>query len=319
MLKKLLETQRSRDIRPLNIFYLPLWLRWTWRGIRNNSTDRSYRKFSFYRLFRFIHPNLDCPIFIIGAPRSGTTFLGSCISYLPEISYFFEPVITKAAVRTVYTGEWNYSKASWIYRFVYKWLLRIQLEPDLIFCEKTPGNCFILPFLYRTFPKARFIHIIRDGRDSAISLAKKPWYQKAMNDKYRRDADGYLCGSGRRFWVEPDRVKQYENTSDRHRCIWLWKRYIEEAKKGSENIPNDQFLVIRYEDLVTNPEFNANRILDFLNINNINSREIFVETVNSRASKDSVALWKKELTDSEYKIMKKEAGDLLELLNYTNS
>jgi hypothetical protein len=189
----------------------------------------------------------------------------------------------------------------------------------LRFCEKTPGNCFILPFLQETFPRAKFINIIRDGRDSAISLAKKPWYQIAMNGKYCRDPDGYLFGSGRRFWVESDRVEEYEKTTDRHRCIWLWKRYVEEAKLGCEKIPQDQLLEIRYEELVSDPISNAEAILDFLDIKDTETRQIFIDTVHGRARKDSLDRWKSELTQSEKKVLHEEAGELLEALGYSES
>ncbi len=318
MLNKIRNYHRTCEIRPLNLLYFPLWVRGTLRGVRQYSNSRA-RKFTLRRLFKLASPNLVSPVFIIGAPRSGTTFLGDCIAELLEISYFFEPVITKAAVRTVYTKEWSYRKASWIYRQIYSWLLRIQLDADLRFCEKTPGNCFILPFFLKTFPQAKFIHIIRDGRDAAISLANKPWYQMAMNGEYRREADGYLFGSGRRFWVESDRVEEYENTTDRHRCIWLWRRYVEEAKRGCEQVPQDQLLEIRYEELVSDPVSNAEAILNFLDIIDTESRQVFIDTVHGRARIDSIDRWKSELTESEKNTLYKEAGNLLEALGYSDA
>ncbi len=316
MLNKIRKFHNTRKILPLSLLYLPYWLRWTLRDIRRKSPRRP-RKFMLHRVLKLLSPNIEAPIFIIGAPRSGTTFLGSCIAELPEISYFFEPVITKAAVRAVYTKEWSSRKAGWIYRNVYAWLLRIQLDPDLRFCEKTPGNCFILPFLQETFPQAKFINIIRDGRDSAISLAKKPWYQVAMNGAYLRDPDGYLYGSGSRFWVESGRVDEYENTTDLHRCMWLWRRYLEEAKHGCEKIPEDQLLEIRYEELVSDPISNAEKILDFLDIRAMESRQVFIDTVHDRARKDSLDRWKSELTQSEKGVLYEEAGELLRALGYS--
>jgi hypothetical protein len=38
--------------------------------------------------------------------------------------------------------------------------------------EKTPSNCFRVPFLKALFPRARFIHIIRDGRAVAYSSVR---------------------------------------------------------------------------------------------------------------------------------------------------
>ncbi len=54
---------------------------------------------------RALDPRLHRPVFVIGAPRSGTTFLGSCLGRLPFMSYHFEPRLTKAPARCVYEGR----------------------------------------------------------------------------------------------------------------------------------------------------------------------------------------------------------------------
>ncbi len=41
--------------------------------------------------------------------------------------------------------------------------------------EMDPYNIFAAPLLYRTFPDMRLIHIMRDGRDVALSLSDLPW------------------------------------------------------------------------------------------------------------------------------------------------
>ena len=64
--------------------------------IRDRSRDPALRKRPSAQA---LDPRLHRPIFIIGAPRSGTTFLGSCLGRMPEVSYHFEPRLTKAAAR----------------------------------------------------------------------------------------------------------------------------------------------------------------------------------------------------------------------------
>ena len=63
-----------------------------------------------------ILPSLEGPIFVIGAARSGTTFLGDCVGHLPEVSYHHEPPATKAAGRYVYEGLWGFERSRWFYR-----------------------------------------------------------------------------------------------------------------------------------------------------------------------------------------------------------
>lgn len=291
------------------------WLRQTVRNEKIHSRDRT-SELTAKRALRMLWPNLNNPVFIIGAPRSGTTFLGKCLSVLPEISYHFEPVLTKAAVRYIVDGLWTESRARWIYRFTYSLLMRMSKETDLRFCEKTPGNCFIIPFLHRSFSGAKFIHIVRDGRDAAQSLTKKPWYSNASADSGLRDPDGYLIGPSRRFWVPPERVAEYESTNDLHRCIWLWRSYVEAAVAGTASIPQQDCLQVGYEDLLTNPANNAEQIAEFLNIGDAHSRSLFRNTITSAASTDSIGNWRREFDDTAITQSMDEAGELLASFGY---
>ena len=79
---------------------------------------------------------------IVGAARSGTTFLGDCIGRLPEVTYHHEPPATKAAGRYVYQGLWGERRSREFFRLVYRWLVRVERDGDLRFAEKTPTNIF---------------------------------------------------------------------------------------------------------------------------------------------------------------------------------
>src|SRR6266567_9428280 len=122
-----------------------------------------------------LDPRLHRPIFIIGAPRSGTTFLGSCLGRMPEVSYHFEPRLTKAAARCVYDGSWTERRCAAVFRGFYSAMLLAGLHGGRRFAEKNPENSFVVPFLAEAMPDAQFVHIIRDGRDAAVSHAEQPW------------------------------------------------------------------------------------------------------------------------------------------------
>ena len=289
---------------------------------KTTSADRKYyqkqsRSMSVNRLWHLIFPNLNAPIFIIGSPRSGTTFLGSCIAELPETSYHFEPVATKAAARYVHTDEWSIAKARRFYRFVYAWLMRIHADGDLRFADKTPRNCFLIDFFHQAFPHAQFVHIIRDGRDAALSHSKKPWMQAAQAQSTKHEPGGYRYGPYARFWVEPERVSQFESTSDIHRCIWAWRRHTESALNVVPKLAKHQYHELRYESLVATPKAEADRLLDFLNITEWESRQRFHQAV-SNVRPDSVGLWKKELSLEQLRQVEQEAGELLQKLNYVS-
>src|SRR6266702_2334971 len=137
--------------------------------IRDRSRDPALRKRPSARA---VDPRLHRPIFIIGAPRSGTTFLGNSLGRLPGISYHFEPRLTKAAARCVYEGSWTARRGGTVFRLSYGALLLAALDGGYRFAEKNPENSFIVPFLAEEFPDAQFVHIVRDGRDAAVSHAE---------------------------------------------------------------------------------------------------------------------------------------------------
>lgn len=276
------------------------------------------RKITIGRLLKNVSPSLNKPIFLIGSPRSGTTFLGDCLGKVPGISYHFEPVATKFAATYVFTGDWNISKAQRYYRMMYSWLMQQYLDGDLRFSEKTPRNCFLVDFLCKTFPDAQFVHIIRDGRDAALSHSKKPWMQAASaNDTrdHKFEPGGFRIGPYARFWVERERIAEFESTSDIHRCIWAWRRHTESALKASASLPHSQYHELRYESLVAQPTQEADRLLDFLGIHQATARAHFQEAV-SQVKPNSVGRWRQELSAEDLNFVYQEAQSVLASLDY---
>ncbi|HHP7244606.1 MAG TPA: sulfotransferase family protein [Elainellaceae cyanobacterium] len=297
-----------------NEFNVLRWARQT--AIADRRTySRNPRPVSIQRGLRLLHPNLCRPIFIVGAPRSGTTFLGACLGELPEVSYHFEPVATKAASQHVYAEDWSLGRSRWVYRTVYRWLTRIHLDSDLRFAEKTPRNCFIIPFLATAFPDAQFIHIVRDGRDAALSYSKKPWLQAASAQSGKREPGGYAYGPYARFWVERDRISEFEATSDIHRCIWAWRRFTETALNAASSLPPHRYHELRYEQLVTHPNYESERLLNFLGIANLESRNRLKRAI-AQARQDSVGQWQRDLSSEQLRQIEHEAGALLHELGY---
>ncbi len=301
-------------VKPINGFSLLAWARQT-VSVDRQSYQRQNRPFSFNRLWHLVSPNLSRPIFIVGSPRSGTTFLGTCIAQLPELSYHFEPVATKSAARYIHNQAWSFGKAKFFYQLVYGWLMRLYADGDLRFAEKTPRNCFLINFLYQAFPDAQFIHIIRDGRDAALSHSKKPWLQAAAANSDRRESSGYRHGPYARFWVEPDRVNEFETTSDIHRCIWAWRRHVSSILKQAQTLPAAQYYELRYENLVSQPEQEAQKLLHYLGIQSSVSSQKLHEAF-AQAMATSVGGWKRELSEAQLQQVNQEAGYLLKELGY---
>lgn len=302
---------------PITWLNLLAWARKTYRAERRYYLRLGRpRRLTSRRLATSLLPRLRRPIFIIGAARSGTTFLGDCIGRVPEISYHHEPPATKAAGRYVYTGEWGYRRARWFYRMVYAWLLRVELDGHLRFCEKTPTNVFLIDFLDRGFEGAQFIHIIRDGRDASASHLRKPWL-RADGVTGEREPGGYLHGPFAPWWVERGREREFESVSDARRMAWAWRRYTETALRDGPPLGPDRYLELRYEDLVREPLREADRVADFLGLTGTRSREALRGAVG-RVESGSVGSWRTSLSEADMADVRAEAGELLARLGYTD-
>jgi hypothetical protein len=301
---------------PITWFNLPKWALKTYRAERRyyRRLGRT-RRLTSQRLAASLAPRLERPIFIVGAARSGTTFLGDCIGHLDEVSYHHEPPATKAAGRYVYEGLWGFRHSRWFFRTVYAWLLRAELDGNLRFCEKTPTNAFLIPFLDRAFPDAQVIHIIRDGRDAAASHLHKPWLLASARHSGIREPGGYLHGPFAPWWVEPERRDEFERTSDAHRMIWAWRRYTAAALTAGPALGPARYLELRYETLVTHPGDEGEKMLDFLGVSRPASRSRFMTAIG-RAEEGSIGSWKGAFDAGQLAEIEADSGPLLHELGY---
>jgi hypothetical protein len=262
---------------------------------------------------RLLDPRLRAPVFVLGAPRSGTTFLGSCIGALPEVSYHFEPRVTKAAARQVYEGTWSEQRAARVFRRSYRLLLLAAGDGGRRFVEKNPENCFVVPFLVQAFPDARFVQIIRDGRDVAVSHAEKPWLSARSAGTGQRGRGGQAWGPWARWWVEPERAAEFAAASDLTRTAWSWRRFTETARSALAQLPAHRVLTVRYEDVVQRPQEAAATIAAFFG--HAEAPES-LRAALATADPSSVGRWRKALDDDGLADVEREAGALLQELGY---
>lgn len=114
-------------------------------------------------------------VFIIGPPRSGTTLLGWILELHAQISLWIEPYY----IWDYHFREWPHDQMSetdvtgevrsWTRRAFIRYLKA--LKSDIVM-DKSPRNCLKIPFIKSIFPEARYIFILRDGRDSVLSINK---------------------------------------------------------------------------------------------------------------------------------------------------
>jgi hypothetical protein len=191
-------------------------------------------------------------VFVVGCPRSGTTLLAvmldrhTRLSVPPETSYFDE-VAPRLAV-----GEP-------LRRVLGAWprLVELNLDPDAVLGqigetetpaevlaalldlyaagrgkarsgEKTPQHLPHVPRILEAFPQARVVCLLRDGRDTALSLNAMPWWQGGLTAAVE-------------MWR--DSARWMEELSARH---------------------PDRFRVVRYEELVARPREVLGAVMDFV-------------------------------------------------------
>lgn len=207
------------------------------------------------------------PVFIVGCPRSGTSFLyhlllsaGGFARFHTQMNVFdvLEPIfgdLSSPTNKKMMMQEWLRSKAfavsgleaneiearvmaecgngSDFMRIVMEGVARKQGVDRWI--DSTPTNVPHMLRIGHDFPDAQFIHIIRDARDVALSLDKRHWSRPLPWDKERS-----LLAAG---------------------LYWEW--IVRKGRKYG-SLLGARYTEVRYEELVERPQLTLKNIGDFL-------------------------------------------------------
>ena len=243
------------------------------------------------------------PVFVVGAPRSGTTFMGRSLGTLPGFVDLGEVEPLKASVvELIALPE---EEAARRVRQTLERVRTIGLARRLRAIEQTPEMSFLLAAAVRAYPQAKIVHIVRDGRDVVCSLLEKGWLNA---DRGGADDVGGAYGPRARAWVEPERADEFERTSDARRAAWAWRRYLTAARTAA---PANTFEA-RYEELVANPGAAAEAIGAHVGAD-------FAPLVQALAGvhSSSVGRCRRQLSEVQVAEIEAEAGPLLRELGYT--
>ena len=200
------------------------------------------------------------PVFVVGCPRSGTTLLAAIldrhrsISISPE-TRFFESVkrldrkrspashdgIADFILSRDRVSDLDVTRVELLARFKrypasiasgYRALLEVYAvrSGKEMAGEKSPVHLLHVPTIFEWYPLATVLCLVRDGRDVVQSLLRVPW--------------------------------THDNAS-RHAAEWRYRSNLTAQFQGRFR---DRFHVVRFEDLLRQPEAELKRVFDLLGV-----------------------------------------------------
>jgi hypothetical protein len=264
----------------------------------------------------------EIPFFIVGSARSGTTLLRLMLNAHPEVavppeSRFItelwtgsgevpvEPLLAAIAAHSRFTA-WDVpieavreelggrSTASYADVITAPHRAYARLNGKARWGDKTPRYVEHIPFTSDLLPDARFIHLIRDGRNVALSYADVPFGPKTV------------AGAAR-----------------------LWADRVSAGMSGGRPL-GGRYLEVRYEDLVEDAKNQTKSICNFLSLEfdpgMLDYTERARAAVLPRASAHNPHVmerpmaktrsWEHDMPDRHVQIFEAVAGDLLSELGY---
>jgi hypothetical protein len=284
---------------------------------------------------------LDSPLIIIGAARSGTNMLRDLLSSLEpfatwpcdEIQYVWR-YGNRGFETDEFTPEMASEKAKSFIRQQFAKFAR--QNPGKTIIEKTCANTLRCEFVQRVLPNAKFVHIIRDGRDVAASasirwnagldlgyLMKKARYVPVGDVPYYASrylgTHVYRLTSGKKrlsTWGPKFAGMQeaFANNELPVGCAIQWKACVSKAIEQLARLDQSNVMTIRYEQATADPVNTLSGICEFVGVD---VGEGAIESLTSRVSTKSVGKWKGQLTDSQVEAIDEKVGDLLSELGYT--
>ncbi len=329
------------------------------RLLKNLSWNRENRW-----AMRSAAPSPTTPLFfIVGRGKSGTSWLMEALDQHPEIlckgeGQFFGRGDEDAAphARSLYRAlldsaelrEWSHHSA---------WTRGVEFGPQAarlaaaaaaeimgsrleasgkrIAGDKTPLNGpGVVEQIVTTLPEARVVHVIRDGRDAAVSAVHHIWNNReritgrpldavlaAKRDRYRADPGSFGPG-GESLFTEG----HLEGTAAR------WRSLTAAARSDGRGLLANRYLEVRYEEMLEAPEAELRRVLDLLGADSServaaacieassferrSGREPGEEDPSSFRRKGVAGDWRTSFTAEDRDTFKRVAGKLLIELDY---
>jgi len=99
------------------------------------------------------------------------------------------------------------------------------------FGDKTPVYVLAIAPIASLLPESKFVHVVRDGRDSALSYKEVPWGPRTIDE-----------------------------------AAFRWRRAVKKAREAAGEIGRERYLELRYEDLVSDPTSVVKTVCGFIEV-----------------------------------------------------
>jgi GT2 family glycosyltransferase len=308
-------------------------------------------------------PGSPSPFFVVGYGRSGTTWLETSLNSHPEVLCKGEGMFFGRSIRLFETQQTLADALAncedlrvWHSMRENRWGSR-SFEEDLpgmvkaltdhilgtelvrsgkrVVGDKTPHYVSYLEEIHESYPSSKIIHMIRDGRDVAISNVHAVW-QNARDkggpvdlepeilqrrDAYFEDREGFLA-NGESIFTE-NQIKQLARS---------WNERVGQGMRQGHSLFGERYLEVRYERLLHDSYSELTRLFEFLEVDcspqvvarvieenrfeKMAGRPQGQEDSSSFYRKGIVGEWKEIFADRDKHIFKKEAGIQLVELGY---
>jgi len=241
------------------------------------------------------------PVFIVGSERSGTTLLRLMLSHHPEIECApeFEFLVEQMTPEEGYPALPAYHAWLETNRIFLPHRLKIDTElsyPELVksfleqYCDRSAkpmrgATCHKhFDRLLRIWPDARFVHLLRDGRDVARSCIGMGWAGNVWHGAQR--------------WLDAE---------------VLWDRLKQRTPKG-------HVYELHYEDLISDPEDQLGKLCEFLGTSYSAAMMDYEQgSTYSRPDPSLVEQWRRKLSSRELALLECRMGERLRERGYPDS
>lgn len=226
-------------------------------------------------------------MFVLGCGRSGTTVTGDLLGAHPDVAYLMEPRLLWAIdplTDARYPGAGRIAlgagdltpAAADALRAAFEEAVRATGRTRLV--EKTPINAFRIGYLDALWPTASFVHVIRDGRAVAASIARAATPPPAPTGlrgvahrmRHRQAPEWAWYGVEDNKWHLLRALALAQGIEGVGACeedllargILEWRLAVTAARRSLAALDPGRSTELRYEDLLARPRDTVARVLD---------------------------------------------------------